>query len=816
MDLPTCPSCGQSVLDDDAQDCPFCGAAMDGSSSGQKSSSTAPSSAPEKAQKKQPAKKSEPDNEDPFAIAQSPTGKKVLPCAPKPMKGRLHRVICPMCDTQGFIPKAAIGRQVRCANKKCMVPVFEAPATDEKQAPQAPARVSDKEPAVTKKVAGSPSDKKPYVMYGVVGAVLLAMTLGLVAFLNKPAVDNLPAINIPMPNFEDEDPDVVATPKVDEPVVVDYKARALALVESMIDQSRVTDSNRDKPFCRRLTGDAFLRLGLSDKADDEFQQMDTISSNTGRNNSYYRIAPLVTNYWQLLSEGDKAGAELRLVEAKALATKIPKSGLLAVESSVTLAAAMAESGAIDEALQLIAGQQLDSTVALQMDAVRHGVWSATSTLLRDSGQASMVPDDVFAWNEPLMTGVGLQLAARGRWSSAIAWANLIDDSLTSSDTLAVIAAQMVVANAQADVRQSIISAAESKSPAAALRTVSILANSKGAEWAQAKATVSSLPANVQQIPQGLEAVINADAPDLPAMQIRAEALADFVVAAITNGDNEAASAGVEQIYSSLVSRLAPTADLRQACGELKNAEDEVKRRIAKELGLQENSQQIRSRFLAYRRAIDRQATMAERRRMTLLQLLGRVIRAGGLNLVQTAMNAEGGLLKQEVCVDELKGLLAVAAASTGQAFPEMMKPDAELNVPIARVDPLPETQLAQPLAAAWTQFLASSDSSAAVSLEATPGMAGVRAVNAAYMTELASRTVETASKQMESIALLKDDRWREVCLEVATHILTTRGLLKDAQPSFGEAATNPTQKVMAMYGMVRGTIEQGRAEQSKE
>ncbi|MCC6972369.1 MAG: hypothetical protein IT434_19305, partial [Phycisphaerales bacterium] len=28
MDLPTCPSCGQSVLDDDAEECPFCGGAM--------------------------------------------------------------------------------------------------------------------------------------------------------------------------------------------------------------------------------------------------------------------------------------------------------------------------------------------------------------------------------------------------------------------------------------------------------------------------------------------------------------------------------------------------------------------------------------------------------------------------------------------------------------------------------------------------------------------------------------------------------------------------------------------------------------------
>src|SRR5437773_2218866 len=32
MDLPTCPACKQSVLDDDATECPFCGAPMKGGS----------------------------------------------------------------------------------------------------------------------------------------------------------------------------------------------------------------------------------------------------------------------------------------------------------------------------------------------------------------------------------------------------------------------------------------------------------------------------------------------------------------------------------------------------------------------------------------------------------------------------------------------------------------------------------------------------------------------------------------------------------------------------------------------------------------
>ena len=47
MELPSCPSCGQSVLDDDAADCPFCGAAMYGSSGGKKPAAPQPNK-PEK------------------------------------------------------------------------------------------------------------------------------------------------------------------------------------------------------------------------------------------------------------------------------------------------------------------------------------------------------------------------------------------------------------------------------------------------------------------------------------------------------------------------------------------------------------------------------------------------------------------------------------------------------------------------------------------------------------------------------------------------------------------------------------------------
>ncbi len=817
MDLPTCPSCGQSVLDDDAQDCPFCGAAMDGSSGGKTSAPTSDAAAAEP-KKKKPARKSDPDNDDPFAIAQTPSTQKVLSCAPKPMKGRLHRVVCPMCDTQGFIPKGAVGRQVRCANKQCLVPVFEAEGKEKDKTPRAPARVSDSESAQKKKAVKAPSQKNPMIMYGVVGAVLLALTLGLVAYLNKPPIDKLGPANISMPEYvEDEEPATVPSGEVETPVVVDYRSKATALVDDMINHARETSGNRDKPLCRRQTGDAFLRLGLNAKADAEFAQMDKISSGAGRDTTFYRIAPLMTNYWQMVSAGDSAAAAKRLDEAKQLADGIPKSGLLAVEATVNLASALAQSGDSTAAQALIESKQPDPTVALQLDAVRHGAWGASTFALADSGQKSVPPGTVFAWHEPLISAVALHLAARADWDAAIAWAKAQKETRTISDSLAIIADRMMTTDAASEIQQKVIAAAEASGPETALRTVAVLSQKANpALWEKAKRLRSALPAEKSTAPKTIEEIMTSASPDFAKNQLTAEALADFAIAAAGNGDASAATEAVQSIYQTLVSQIAPTAELRSASGELEKREDDVKARVAKELSLTPGSQEIRARFLSYRRGVDRQAAAAEKRRMVMLQSLCRVIRGGGLSAVKTALAAENGMLKQEVCVDDLKGMLSVAAASTGESFAEINSEGADLRVPIARVDPLPETKIVKALVAAWAEFLSSKSSSAATKLEQVVGLAGVRSANATYMTELASLKATSATDQFDAIGKFKDQRWREVFLELSTRILTERGMMEDVQAAVSSVAKTPTQRVAALHGIVSGAVTLSNSQPASE
>ena len=145
MEFRTCPACQASVLEDDAVDCPFCGASMTtGKPSGQaqaptKKAEASPPSASGEVQApasgkapsgkaKTPAKKSAAkadDSADPFDVDTS-AARKASPVRPRPAKGYMTRVTCPMCETPGFISEAQIGKEVKCANRECLVPVFVA------------------------------------------------------------------------------------------------------------------------------------------------------------------------------------------------------------------------------------------------------------------------------------------------------------------------------------------------------------------------------------------------------------------------------------------------------------------------------------------------------------------------------------------------------------------------------------------------------------------------------------------------------------------------------------------------------------------
>src|SRR5262245_7074039 len=144
MDLPTCPACQQSVLDEDAVECPFCGAPMKGGAAPARPPSapkppvakTGPSkSAPAKSEPGAPAAGNRPGSsarpkdadeaapaaadDDPFGVDHS-VAANAIPVSRQGGGAKTLEVTCPMCETTGFVSPKAAGKQVKCCNPQCM------------------------------------------------------------------------------------------------------------------------------------------------------------------------------------------------------------------------------------------------------------------------------------------------------------------------------------------------------------------------------------------------------------------------------------------------------------------------------------------------------------------------------------------------------------------------------------------------------------------------------------------------------------------------------------------------------------------------
>ena len=826
MDLPKCPACGQSVLDDDAAECPFCGSAMDGSS--KKSAPSRPAAGAKKTsaaksqtagpQTRKPADTSaatagasgKASDDDPFAIAQSPAAKSAVQCARRPEKGRSQRVVCPMCETQGFIPKAALGRQVRCANPECMVPVFTAASTDGDKAVRAPSRISDDEVVSRARVATSADAKNPMMIYGIVGGVLLVLTIGLVMVLNRPGIDQLGAVPYTPGDFDGEDENDTPTggksEKEPEVVDVDHSAKAAELAEIMIQSARISSGNRDKAYCRRLTGDVFLRLGLQSQALEEFNQMKMVASQKGRDTQYYQIVPLITNYWKLKAAGD-ASAETFFNQAKQLAAQIPESGLQALESGISMAAALADQGDIEAALNQITALQRDQTIASQIDTVRLGAWLSCSSALKDSGITPLPVLEVFAWNEPLMTAVGVHLAAARRWESAIQWASSTK-GLTSGDTFGVIARRMAVAGAAAAETDALIVAAAASGNDVHLRVLSTLARSSADAWQKAKAASEKVPAAAVSEMPNISGIIESRSPDVSSVVGWAEAMADFVIAGAAQNDDAAVSSGITSLTSLMMSVVPPTADVRRASTEIELNENTVEKKIEQELRLSDASQ-VKSRFIAYRRGVDRLARAAEERRLRLLLMLCRVIENGGLSGLKAAMAADTKVLGQEVGLDQLNGLLYVAAVSGGTDFPEISQAAPGLAVPLSgRMEAIPEISVVKGLVEAWQGFAKTGTAERVVALESGNQLQGLRAAMATAIFDAAAKRSSSARKTIEDVTLVRNELWREYGLEAVSRTLANKGHAKDAQETVQSMTATPTQRVVALYGLALGELDQ--------
>lgn len=460
--LPTCPACKQSVLDDDAVNCPFCGANMKtgqkgagkppaskpaskpAASSGSSPAATASHSGPpaKTVTSQRAASSSAADDDDPFGVAAA-VNSRAIPLSPRPTKGKTLRITCPMCETIGFGPSDAPGKEVKCCNEQCALPVFTAPKTALETTPQQ-ARAS-----ATTAAAKSTGGKSlsPALMLTFVGTLALAGgSLWYFVFKEPEGVRPPPA---PPPDPGRNSGLLVVTPPADEnpgearKLAADAKPRGAdvraKILSAMVDVSRVSEKNRSKQYCRRMTAEAYVEAGDLAAARENIDQLVKLSQKL----SFHRALPLTQMAWHELSAGHTDSAKTITDEAAKAATELPAVGRLTFDTTTDLAA-----------LQFVLGRSNAAQALLKQEhTLPSGSSGSLAVLTRRVQQLRTFDLDQAAktlplvpWKSPAWVMTTMTLVLRGYPDKAVEWIALSPNSEVKADCLAAWGDVLVASN----------------------------------------------------------------------------------------------------------------------------------------------------------------------------------------------------------------------------------------------------------------------------------------------------------------------------------------------------------------------------------
>ncbi len=381
MELPSCPSCHQSVLDDEAELCPFCGAPLNkGAAAASKASPARPatasrpappapsaappsrttspnkpaasqrpgspssgkSSAPQDKKSPEKAARSAADEalEESFKVDSS-AGLDVPQASRQRSQTRPYKVRCPMCETIGYVPRSSVGKEVRCANRECMVPVFIVPK---------PEKEKDEEEAPPKKLTAK------NLLTGLSAVILIAGAVGFFIKNQPEAIhqnqnpEPAPGIN---PRVADATKDKAndanaAPPVVEKPLTVSEERDPVLAMMSSAAQDQ--GHNRSRPLCDRIVAHTAADCGNLELASKFLGPL----NNAENGLTFYRVPPLTAIAWWHLKSGDKAAAEKSLEESSKAAADLPGEGVFSIDASAWLAAALTAAGRDKEAPALVA------------------------------------------------------------------------------------------------------------------------------------------------------------------------------------------------------------------------------------------------------------------------------------------------------------------------------------------------------------------------------------------------------------------------------------------------------------------------------
>ena len=526
--LPSCPSCGQSVLDDDAVECPFCGAAMKGGKPGAKPA--APASKPAAAAKKAEPKKAAADDDNPFGGGNTMNNRKAIALLAKPGKGKLHRILCPMCETPGFWSKDAVGQEVKCANPECLMPIFTAPHP-EGEAPvvEAPKPTKATAAAAAPVDATKPAKKKSALIPLSVGIV--AIGGGLLAWsqmagnnakqqandLNKawtPPANSTPVANADPATTEpgataDPAADPAADPNKAATATTTSKTPALPSndelraegLKRIVEFAADPDRNKRKEQCRRLTAETMAIMSDLNAVNEQLKQFDLVGGDQIR---YYHAGPLALAAWNRVAANDLSKAKEIVARAGEFANQLPPTGGYPLEAAIEMASLYLTLDQAEEASKLMSSRKNEPELEAQVDAYlraeRSGRFNLEEAASLRSISTKTLPSATLAFN----------LVMRGQPAKALAWAKSVTDAPALADTLAGVAEGLIASGGALDAVTEEINKLSPGFKARALARVAIAHHGAG-KSDLAKAAVA-------QAMEAANAVANVTVPEMPDMK----------------------------------------------------------------------------------------------------------------------------------------------------------------------------------------------------------------------------------------------------------------------------------------------------------
>ena len=507
-----------------------------------------------------------------------------------------------MCETQGFAGPEVAGKEVKCCNEKCPLPIFNAPkgngAANASPMPQV-----------------APVVKKSTGLMIMTAVGMVAIAAGSVWFfvLNDPAGNLKPAPppqistnNSSSDPLKTTDPADVEKVKPTKKVEKSAKERGLELrsqiLPAMVEISRISENNRSKQYCRRLSAEAYVEAGDLKLARENIDQLVKLDKNL----RFHRVIPLTQIAWKELAAGNAEAAKTALDEAAAAAAELPDFGRLTFDASTDLAALLFSQSRTKEAQALMQKNSLPPGSSGTLSASLRRARLLQSFNVDEAAKA--VP--VIPWKSPQWVVTAITLVLRGHSDQGLAWSKLAPDAETKADCLAAWGDAIVVAPKSAAVEndEPIAAAVRNESPALQARVWSRVATARAGiqQKAAAARALSNAVTAFKSIPlpdnfvlPDMKQITRLELPDALQPRLNAIAAAEVTRAQAVLGDNEAATNSLTAALQHLRGHAPCSIAAQSRFDAIANDTNEVKAQLKKVLELK-TEDQIRQAVNQYR------------------------------------------------------------------------------------------------------------------------------------------------------------------------------------------------------------------------